>query len=654
MGRYSPPIVCSRPGLKKGQVMKAEILIIIIAGALVALAGCSRNSVKQYTIEQFMNVEHVSGGAFSADESKLLVTSDRTGVRNAFSITVKGGKAKQLTESDKNSVFALSYFPNDDRFLYLSDKGGNEVYHIYLRKLDGEIADLTPWDNARSLFYGWSYDKKNIIFGSNKRDNRYMDIYLMDIESFEPKMIYLNKDGYDFGSISNDMRYMAFSKARTNNDSDIYLYDRETESVKLVTGHKGEIKNRPADFDTDSKTLYFLTNKDREFIYLKSYDVKSGGMEVVEKADWDITYSYLSRGGRYRVTGINRDARTDIRVYDREKKRLVKLPYLPEGVITSVAISRSEGLIRFYVNGSRAPNNLYVYNFKSSEYRKLTDTMNPEIDQDDLVEASVVRYDSFDGEEIPAIFYRPKMAVDGAPVPGLIWVHGGPGGQSRVGYSSLIQYLVNHGYAVLAVNNRGSSGYGKRFYRLDDMKHGEDDLRDCIEGKKFLAGTGVVDKERIGIIGGSYGGYMVLAALAFEPDEFTLGVDIFGVSNWLRTLKNIPPWWEAHREALYREMGNPEKDEEYLKKISPLFHAENITKPLMVLQGANDPRVLKVESDEIVKGARENGVDVEYMVFDDEGHGFRKKKNRILGYGAILKFLDRNMKTEKEIEIEKG
>ncbi len=624
--------------------MKTGKWTIITIAAFLILAGCSGDSVKQHTIEQFMDIEHVSGGAFSADETKLLVTSDRTGIHNAFSIAVKRGKVKQLTKSEKNSVFALSYFPADDRFLYLSDKGGNEIYHIYLRKRDGKIKDLTPWENARSVFYGWSYNEKNIIFGSNKRDERFMDVYLMDTESFEPKMIYLNDAGYDFGSISNDMRYMAFSKSKTNSDSDIYLYDRETEKVNLVTGHKGEATNRPADFDTDSKKLYFLTNKGREFTYLKSYDVTSGGMEVVEKADWDITYSYFSREGRYRVTGINRDARTKIKVYDREKGELVKLPDLPGGVITSVCISKSERLMKFYVNGSRSPNNLYIYNFKSGEYRKLTDTMNPEIDRDDLVKATVIRYDSFDGEAIPAIFYRPKTADKGAPVPALIWVHGGPGGQARVGYYSLIQYLVNHGYAVLAVNNRGSSGYGKRFFKLDDRKHGEDDLRDCIEGKKFLIGTGVVDKDKIGIIGGSYGGYMVLAALAFEPEEFALGVDIFGVSNWLRTLKNIPSWWEAHREALYKEMGNPEKDEEYLKKISPLFHAENITKPLMVLQGANDPRVLKVESDEIVKEARENGVDVKYLVFDDEGHGFRKKKNRIEGYGAILKFLDRHMK----------
>ena len=215
-----------------------------------------------------------------------------------------------------------------------------------------------------------------------------------------------------------------------------------------------------------------------------------------------------------------------------------------------------------------------------------------------------------------------------------MWVHGGPGGQTRRGYSAQIQYLVNHGYVVLGINNRGSSGYGKTFYAADDRKHGREPLWDCVDAKKYLASLPYVDANRIGIIGGSYGGYMVLAALAFQPDAFDVGVDIFGVSNWVRTLESIPPWWEAQRKALYDEMGDPKTDRQMLHDVSPLFHADKIRKPLMVLQGANDPRVLKAESDEIVAAVKKNGVPVEYIVFPDEGHGFTKKKNQIEGYSG--------------------
>jgi dipeptidyl aminopeptidase/acylaminoacyl peptidase len=204
--------------------------------------------------------------------------------------------------------------------------------------------------------------------------------------------------------------------------------------------------------------------------------------------------------------------------------------------------------------------------------------------------------------------------------------------------------LVNHGYAVLAVNNRGSSGYGKTFYHLDDRKHGDVDLKDCIQARQYLASLGWIDSSRIGIIGGSFGGFMVAAALAFEPDAFDVGVNIFGVTNWLRTLQNIPPWWEAQREALFAEMGDPATDEQRLRAISPLFHASKIVKPLLVVQGANDPRVLQAESDEIVAAVRQTGTPVEYLLFPDEGHGFRKKANRIAASNAYVDFLDLHLK----------
>ena len=194
---------------------------------------------------------------------------------------------------------------------------------------------------------------------------------------------------------------------------------------------------------------------------------------------------------------------------------------------------------------------------------------------------------------------------------------------------------------VYGINNRGSSGYGKTFFAMDNQQHGEADLGDVVASKQMLIDTGVVDPDKVGIIGGSYGGYMVVAALAFEPEVFNVGVDIFGVTNWVRTLESIPPWWTAQKDALYDEMGDPATDRERLERISPLFHAENIVKPMIVLQGANDPRVLQVESDEMVAAVRRNDVHVDYIVFPDEGHGFRNRDNEIQGYRAIREFLDR-------------
>ena len=627
-------------------IRKTACLMVIFSLIFFACEKTEYREVNQYTIEQFMDTVSIGGSSFSHGEKTILFSSNKTGIYNAFTIPVEGGEPTQLTYSEDDAIFALSFFPEDNRILYSSDKGGNEINHIYLRDEDGTVRDLTVEEKEKASFYGWAFDQKSFFYGSNKRDPRFFDIYEMDIETFTPKMIYQNDAGYVLASISRDKKYFAFFKAITTNNSDMYLYDRKTKEMKHLSPHEGDVQYRPQTFSPDSKNLYYLTDEDSEFTYLKRYDIEAGQKDTVEQYDWDIWYTYFSRNGKYRVVGINEDARTVIKVYDTSTNQPLKLPELPGGNISSVNISKSEKIMAFYFNGSRSPNNLLVYNFDSGVYAQLTDTMNPEIEPEDLVEAEVVHYKSFDGLDIPGVYYKPHNINPREKVPALIMVHGGPGGQARKGYRPIQQYLVNHGYALIDVNNRGSSGYGKTFLKMDDKKHGEGDLDDCVWAKKYLISTGYIDPDKIGIIGGSYGGYMVLAGLTFRPDEFAVGVDLFGISNWVRTLQNIPPWWESFKEALYAEMGNPETDLEYLRRISPLFHADNIQKPLMVLQGANDPRVIKVESDEIVEAVKKKGIPVEYIVFDDEGHGFIIKENQITAYKAILDFLNKYLRGE--------
>ena len=332
-----------------------------------------------------------------------------------------------------------------------------------------------------------------------------------------------------------------------------------------------------------------------------------------------------------------------VRITEAASGKPVALPELPPGQLRNVHFSRSSQRMAFYVNGDRSPNNLFVHDFKTAQLRQLTRSLAKDIDPADLVEAQVVRFKSFDGMVIPSIYYQPLGASPKNKAPGVIFVHGGPGDQSTRGYSALIQYMANQGYAVLAINNRGSSGYGKTFFAADDQKHGREPLWDCIEAKTLLASLGHVDPERIAIMGGSYGGYMVLAAMAFRPEAFKVGVNIFGVSNWLRTLESIPPYWESFRLALYAEIGDPVKDREMLIAISPLFHAKHIRRPLMVVQGANDPRVIQPESDEIVAAVKKNGVPVDYLLFPDEGHGFSKKVNQIEANRRMVQFLDTHL-----------
>ena len=427
----------------------------------------------------------------------------------------------------------------------------------------------------------------------------------------------------------------------------MYLLETATGEVTHVTPHEGNIAHGIFDFTADGSKLVYSTDEHGEFTEAWTYDLASGETAPLIQEDWDVSYVIFSKSGKYQIWGINEDGRTTVKMKDLETGSPLDLD-LPEGAIGNVRFSRDESKIALMLSRDTSPNNLMVVDLASGEAKQLTDALNPAIDEEVLVDAEIIRYPSFDGLEIPSILYKPKGASAETPVPAVVWVHGGPGGQTRAGYSATIQFLVNHGYAVLGANNRGSSGYGKTFFHMDDKKHGDVDLQDIVYGEKWLAAQDWVDADKIGIIGGSYGGYMVGAALAFEPDVFKVGINIFGVMNWVRTLDSIPPWWESFKEALYDEMGDPATDGERHRAISPLFHPEGIKVPLMVIQGANDPRVLKVESDEIVEAVKANGVPVEYVVFDDEGHGFTKKANRITADEAYLSFLDKYLKGEAD------
>ncbi len=610
-------------------------------------------TMKTYTIEQMMNNESIGGGSFSADKSKLLISSNRSGIYNMYTVPTAGGELTPITQSDSSSVFGISYFPNDDRVLFRMDGNGDEIYHIYLRDVDGTQKDLTPDEGKRASFYGWTEDKKGFLYTSNKRDDRFTDLYEMDLETFTPKLLYQNNDGYFLGSLSKDKKYLPLIKPINTNDSDLFLYGMNDKSlVKINSTQSG---NSPEDFSPDGTALYYTSDDGNEFSQLMKYDIANKTSEKVMTKSWDIMGSYFTENGTYQVTYINEDAKNVIEVLDVASGKPLDLPSFDGMDITNVGFSRDEKQMRFYAGGSHTPSNLYVYDLESKKQTKLTDVLNDEIQAQDMVRASVVRYKSFDGLEIPAIYYLPHQASAETKVPAMVWVHGGPGGQSRQGFSSFIQYMVNHGYAVLAVNNRGSSGYGKTFYQMDDLNHGDKDLKDCVAGKDWLAQQPEIDAEKIGIIGGSYGGYMTMAALTFTPEEFDVGVNLFGVTNWIRTLRSIPPWWEAQREALYLELGDPNSaDSVRLREISPLFHTDKVTKPLIVLQGSQDPRVLQVESDEIVAGVRKNGVPVEYVLFEDEGHGFVKKENQIKAYSEALKFLDIHLKGDKGTPIKDG
>ncbi|WP_224484630.1 S9 family peptidase [Robertkochia aurantiaca] len=627
--------------------------IFIMAATL--LGGCRSDKdnsvpedaeVAKYSIEQFMDNENAWPNGYSPDLSTVLVTSNRSGIFNMYTVPAEGGELQPVTQSDSASVWGISYFPNDKRILFRMDDNGDEVYKLFVKDSSG-IKRLTPAENVRTTFYGWSQDGDSFFYQSNERDSRYMDLYEMDAQTFESRLIYEVKDGFEAADLSPDKQFLSLVKPVNTNDTDLFILNLETGEQKQI--NESLSGNYSQDFGPEGEWFYYTTDEGAEFSYLMRYNLKTGEKEKVAEKDWDIMNFYFTHDGKYRVMMINEDAKNTLEVTDNKTGDQIAFPEFQNAYVANISFSRDESKALLSVGGSHTPTNAYSYSLENRELHKLTEVLNPEIEADDLVRSEVVRFRSFDSLEIPAIYYEPKQASVENKVPALVWVHGGPGGQSRQNFSAFIQYLVNHGYAVLAVNNRGSSGYGKTFYQMDDQNHGDKDLKDCIAGKDWLAQQDVINPDQIGIIGGSYGGYMTMAALTYAPDEFEAGVNLFGVTNWIRTLKSIPPWWESFKDALYKELGDPySADSVRLREISPLFHTDKVKKPLIVLQGAKDPRVLQVESDEIVEGVRANGVPVEYVLFEDEGHGFAKKENQIKAYESILKFLNTHLKKESD------
>ena len=610
---------------------------------VAANAAPARYTARQFYETTGYSMAAPSSLAFSPDGRNLLISSDATGVINAYALPIAGGTPAPLTASTTTANIALAYFPNDERVLYTADQGGNELNHLYVRAADGTVRDITPGERLKANFHGFSADGRTIFVSTNERNPQMFDIYAYDAQTFERRLIFQN-EGFLIGDVSRDGRHAALIKAHSSANSDLYLAEIGSATPpRLITEHQGNVSYDVYGFTPDSRALIFGTNETSEFSQAWTYDLAGGARRPMVQADWDVLFVDHSPSGRYRVHALNADASTDLTITDTRTGRPVTLRGVPEGDLGGIRFNRDETMVAFTVRSDRSPTDIFVADLATGQARRLTRALNPAIDESRLVDGEVVRFRSYDGVEIPGILYRPRDASAGRPVPAIVWVHGGPGGQSRRGYSADIQFLVNHGYAVYQINNRGSSGYGKTFFHMDDRRHGDVDLRDVVAARTWLANMDWVS-DRIAVLGGSYGGYMTAAALAFHPEVFDAGINIFGVTNWVRTLNSIPAWWGAQRTALFDEMGDPATDAERHRRISPLFHAANIRRPMLVVQGANDPRVLQVESDELVAAVRSNNVPVDYVLFPDEGHGFRRKDNRITAAEAYLRFLDQHLR----------
>jgi dipeptidyl aminopeptidase/acylaminoacyl peptidase len=409
----------------------------------------------------------------------------------------------------------------------------------------------------------------------------------------------------------------------------------ETLEPRHLTPHEGDARFSMATFVADGRSLYLLSDRGRDHLGLATLDLASLELRFFVTDDWDVENLALSRDGSTLAYCLNVEGYSELHLRRSDGEELPR-PATPRGVIAGLTWSPDGARIAYGFSGSRDNPNCWLLDLDSGESRQLTRASDAGIPHDTLVEPEIVHFESFDARQIPALWYAPQ-GVDG-PAPVVVDIHGGPEGQARPVFNPVRQYLLERGYAVLAPNVRGSTGYGREYAHLDDVRRRMDSVADIRAAVEWLVASGRADPRRIACMGGSYGGFMVLSCVTTYPDLWAAGVDIVGIGNWITMLRNTSAWRRKHRMAEY---GDPEVDGEFLREISPINHIDRVTAPLMVIHGANDPRVPVSEAEQIVASLKAREQPVTYLRFEDEGHGVVKLENRVHAYPAIAEFLDR-------------
>ncbi|HSK99612.1 MAG TPA: S9 family peptidase [Rubrobacteraceae bacterium] len=590
-----------------------------------------------YEFVRYLKIRSAWGPSWSPDGRRLSFLTEITGVPQVWEVSAGVETPpwpEQLTFYEER-VSGAGYSPVEEELLFGMDIGGNERTQLYLLE-DGRVRDLTRRSDAIHYSGGFSPDGERVAYTATRRNGTDFDVYVQELEGpGEPEMV-LEVSGYhtvaDWGP---DGSSLLVSRHQSNLNNDLYLLDLtgSVNEARLLTPHEGDARFYEANLTPGGESLYLATDRDGDFMRLARLDLSTLEIEYLTPDDWDVESVELSRGGRYLLASRNVEGYSDLLLFSGKGRRMPD-PEIPEGIVGGFEFSPDERRVAFTLAGPARNPDIWVMELPEGEPRRVTRSSTAGIPPRSFRRPRLVRYATFDEREIPALFYEPGD-VESAPV--IINVHGGPESQSRPGFAPVTQYFLERGYAVFFPNVRGSTGYGKAFTHLDDVDLRMDSVKDLAYAAHWLNEKG---HERIAVMGGSYGGFMVLAALTEYPDLWSAGVDIVGIANLVTFLQNTGSYRRALREPEY---GSLDKHRGLLESISPIHKAGNIQAPLMVIHGKNDPRVPVGEAEQIVDKVRENGGTVEYLLYEDEGHGLAKLKNRLDAYPKVVAFLDEHL-----------
>lgn len=659
-------------GINMKKIFFASLLVYIFAFQLYG---------QNNTIQQYLNIRSAGSPTFSPDGKRMAYLTNVTGTNQVWVLDLPGVNPKQLTNYDDNISF-VKWLPDGGGIIYGKAIGGDENTQFFWMKPDGSgTKDLTGNAKVRHNFAEISADGTKIYYSSNKRNRTFFDIYSMELATGEEELIYQQDGNNDLAAVNDSGSKFIVSRdgIEKSLDNNLYLVDAKTKQETLLTPHTDASQYGSVHFLADG--IVYASDHGRDFYNLTQMRQKNASgddwseanreVKVIDNVNnWDIGGIAMNPSGNNFVYSVNKEGYSSLYmrgVQTGGKPLISTIAIRPsnfqlpgKGVVGGLTLSKDESKIAFTFSSAKYNSDIWIYDRKSFKLTQVTQSDRSDISQGSFVEPELIKFKSFDGQEIPAWYYDPRKAIlakaytsyTGAsltaatvqskkPVPVIVSVHGGPEGQSRPGFNPLFQYYLSRGYAVLDPNVRGSTGYGKAYSHLDDVEKREDSVKDLAAAHEWLVKNGGADPKRIAVMGGSYGGYMTMAAITLYPDLWAAAVNTVGIVNWETFLQNTSGYRRRQREVEY---GMLDKNIDFLRAISPIRKIDKIKTPLFVIHGKNDPRVPYTEAEQVVKALKDRKAVVEYKLYDDEGHGISKLKNRLDLYPLVADFLDKYMK----------
>ena len=596
------------------------------------------------TIARMAKIGSCTSPSFSSDATRIAFISDLNGIPQVWTVSTEGGWPELVTALD-DQIYGVSWSPDGAWLAFTLAPGGGMNQQIYLVRPDGtglrRLTDGGKENNWRGI---WTHDKRSLTMASNRRSAEAMDAYLIDTDSGELRLIAQNNGVGFFTDISRDGRRAVLYRMLNRSDNDLFLIDLVSSRETLLTPHAGPGTFEGGKFSPDGRIIYLSSNKDRELVAFASIklgeDGQPGPIEIVaERDDAELQEFEISEDGSTAALIWNVAGRNELTFLNLTTFESTAGAVPPTELLGGLSWSKDGRLLAFSASGSTAPLDIWVLDRTSGRMWQVTHSPHAGVNLAELVRPELVQFPAHDGLQLSGWLYRPRGVSAAAPI--VLSFHGGPEGQEQPHFSSTYQGLLSQGIAVFAPNVRGSSGFGKTFVNLDNgalRVNAIKDIQACVD---YVIQASIADPKRIGIMGGSYGGYMTMAGLSEYPHLFAAGANLFGVVNFETFFAHTEPWMAAISKIEY---GNPETEADMLRELSPIHKIDRVQAPTIVLHGANDTNVPVVEAEQVVDNLKRRSIPVEYVLFPDEGHGFSKTPNRIRSTVSIVRWFVEHLK----------